>query len=194
MSAIPHIQLDANNVASRRWDGPSKACNGAVRGRLHENQIGRPLVRMLAVIMLMLVGMVLALDVAAASASPRISLDVLSGPSTGSDGYTDTTASNGDAYHYKYSGGEGNGGDLTFKTRGRVTINVHLTNGSGYTIDDVAFTHDSKHQLSWPNKNAKKVAVIRNDNSKVQTAHYKITVRDEAKKVTVPCDPRIINR
>ncbi len=194
MSAIPHIKPDANDVTSRRLDGLSKACNSTAPDRLHGNRVGWPLARMLAVSMLMLVGMVLALDVAAASGSPRISLDVRSGSSNGSDGYTDTTASNGDAYSYRYSGGEGKGGDLTFKIRGRVTINVHLTNGSGYTIEDVSFTDDDNKQLSWKNPNAGKVAVIQNMNSVVQTANYKVTVKDEGADVTVPCDPKIINR
>lgn len=71
---------------------------------------------------------------------------------------------------------------------------MHLTNGSGYSIDDVSFTGDANKQLSWRNPNAKKVAVIQNKNDVVQSANYKITVRDEGAGVTVSCDPRIINR
>lgn len=145
-------------------------------------------------IMVLLAGMMVAVAVAAAPASPNIRLDVRNSPSNGSDGYTDTTASNGATYSYKYSGGEGNGGDVTFKSRGKVTINVHLTNGSGYSIDDVSFSGDSNDQLSWRNPNAGKVAVIQDENSAVQTADYKITVKDEGADVTVPCDPKIINR
>lgn len=196
MFAMSHIELDGNNVTSRRLDGhgQANACSRAAPDRLHGNQTRRRLRRMLAVIMALLVGMVLAVGTAAASGSPRISLDVRNAPSNGSDGYTNTTASNGATYSYRYSGGEGTGGDLTFKTRGRATINIHLTNGSGYAIDDVSFTDDNNDQLSWKNPNAGKVAVIQNENSAVQTANYKITVRDEGADVTVPCDPKIINR
>jgi hypothetical protein len=155
---------------------------------------GRGCRRALASFVILLAGIVFALGVAAASAGPRISLDVHNTPSNGSDGYTDTTASNGAIYSYRYSGGEGKGGDVIFKTRGRVTVNVHVANGSGYSIDDVSFIGDAGEQLSWLNPNAGKVAVIQNLNTVVQVANYKVTVRDEAADVTVPCDPRIVNQ
>lgn len=155
---------------------------------------GRRFRRALASLVILLSGVVFALGVAASSAGPRISLDVHNTPSNGSDGYTDTTASNGATYSYRYSGGEGNGGDVIFKTRGRVTVSVHLANGSGYSIDDVSFTDDTGEQLSWLNPNAGKVATIQNLNTVVQVANYKVTVRDEAADITVPCDPRIVNQ
>lgn len=130
----------------------------------------------------------------AAPVSPHITLDVRHMPSNGSDGYTDTTASNGAVYSYKYTGGDGGGGDVTFRERGRVTINVQLS-GSGYRIDHVGFTGDIHEQLSLvSNPRGGSVAVIQNLNSAVQTASYKVTVVDDADEATIPCDPKIINR
>lgn len=150
--------------------------------------------RLLAVAMVVLAGMAGSLSVLARPVSPRITLEVRNVPSTGTDGYTDTTASNGATYSYKYSGGDNDTGDVTFRERGRVTINVHLS-GNKYTIDDVGFAGDTHEQLSWvSDPDAGKVAVIQNENSAVQTANYKITVMDESVGATIPCDPKIINR
>lgn len=128
-------------------------------------------------------------------ASPNISLEIHNHASNGSDGYTNTTASNGAVYSYRYSGGEGNGGDVVFRTRGRVTVNIHVANDSGYSIEDVEFHDDANQQLSWLGKHGgASSAVIQDKNDAVQTARYKITVTDEASDVSVPCDPIIANR
>lgn len=149
--------------------------------------------RALAAGIVLLAGMVFSSGVAAAPPGPSIRLDVRYGSSGGSEGYTDTTASNGATYSYKYSGGGGKGGDVVFDHRGRVTISVHLS-GNTYSIEDVGFTGDIHKQLSrLPSPAAARVAVIQNRNDMVQTANYKITVVDED-GVKVPCDPKIINR
>jgi len=125
--------------------------------------------------------------------NPTITLDVRNWGSNGSDGYTSTTASNGATYSYRYSGGTGNGGDVTFTTRGRVTIVVQLQSDSRYTIENVGFTGDSNNQLSWIN-HAPTTATIQNLNTIVQTANYKVTVNDSVAHCTIPCDPMIINK
>src|SRR5579863_2385862 len=51
-----------------------------------------------------------AISAAQVTGSATISLSIQNHPSNGSDGYTDTTASNGKVYSYKYSGGSGKGG------------------------------------------------------------------------------------
>lgn len=127
--------------------------------------------------------------------SPNITLEIQDHASNGSDRYTDTIASNGASYSCRYSGGEGGGGDVIFRTRGRVTVNVHLAHDSGYTIEDVSFREDTEDQLSWLGSHGGSTsAVIQDKNDAVQEAQYKITVRDEGANVTVPCDPIIANR
>jgi hypothetical protein len=176
-AALPHDTADT---------APARIRGGGMRRHI------RP---MLAAATILLLGMVLSLGATAMPSSPRITLEVRNGPSNGSDGYTDTIASNGATYSYRYSGGEGKGGDVIFTTRGRVTVNVHLAGNASYTIDEVGFTGDTNEQLSWvSNPNASRVAVIQNENSVVQTANYKITVMDGADGTTIPCDPKIINR
>jgi len=146
-------------------------------------------------LMVLLAGMLLPLAVAAPPASPNIRLEVHNHASSGSDGFTNTTASNGAAYSYRYSGGEGHGGDVIFRTRGRVTVNVHLADGTSYAIGDVSFTGDLHDQLSWVSSGqATSTAVIQDKNDQLQTAQYKITVRDRHADVSIPCDPMIANR
>ena len=124
----------------------------------------------------------------------NISLDVRNFPSNGSDGYTNTTASNNAIYSYQYSGGTGHGGDVTFTGRGRVTVTLHLRSDPRYQISHVGFTNDTNDQLSWLAQNAPTTAVIQNLNTVVQTANYKVTVTDSTENCTVPCDPTSINR
>lgn len=126
--------------------------------------------------------------------APNITLDVHNYPSNGSDGYINTTASNGAIYSYRYTGGENGGGDVVFHTRGRVTVNVSLSNDSDYSIEDVSFRGDTNDQLSWlTNQGGPTTAVIQDVNDTVQDARYKITVRGDD-DVTVPCDPIMANR
>ncbi len=146
----------------------------------------------LLVILVSMTGVALAW---AAPASPNITLDVHNHASSGSDGYTNTTASNGATYSYRYSGGEGAGGDVMFRSRGRVVIHVRMAGAAGYAIDHVGFVDDTHHQLRWlAGQGSDRHALIQNVNDTVQTARYKITVLDEQAGVTVPCDPIVANR
>lgn len=131
----------------------------------------------------------------AVPAGPNITLEVHDHASDGSDGFTNTTASNGAVYSYRYSGGEGAGGDVIFHGRGRVIFHVRLANGSGYAIEHVGFVDDSHQQLRWlARQGSDRHALIQDVNDTIQTARYKITVRVDAGGVTVPCDPIVANR
>lgn len=123
-----------------------------------------------------------------------IQLDLQAHASNGSDGYTNSVASDGAVYSYRYSGGTGNGGDVAFTSRGRVNVTVQLQAGNRYTVASVAFANDIHHQLSWVNPGSHGNAVIQNENSQLQTANYKMTVTDTDAGCTIPCDPMIINR
>ncbi|MDE2149795.1 MAG: hypothetical protein KGJ55_08195 [Gammaproteobacteria bacterium] len=130
------------------------------------------------------------------SGNPIINLDVRDAPSSGADGYTDVTAC-GTQYSYRYSGGGGKGGDVTFTSRGKVTVVIKLNNDSNagrrYTINDISFKNDANGQLSWVS-NAPANGVIHDKNDKLQAASYKVTVNDATADCDVPCDPMIINR
>jgi hypothetical protein len=125
-----------------------------------------------------------------------ITLDVRNFPSNGSDGYTNTTASNGATYSYKYSGGSGHGGDVTFQVgHGHQTFVVQIRSDPRYTYSSITFTNDTYSQLSLQNNpHAQTSATIQNQNTQAQTADYKCTVSDSNANCTIPCDPQIINR
>jgi hypothetical protein len=126
--------------------------------------------------------------------SQTITLSVKDSPSTGSDGYTDTTASNGEVYSYKYAGGGGDGGDVTFKTGKPATVVLQLNGARRYAIDDISFPRDPNNQLTKVlNPSAPTNAVIQDKNDAAQTATYKVTVEDSTGGATIPCDPQIIN-
>ena len=166
-----------------------------IRPLRHAQALLRLLRTVGATLLVLLAGTAFSLAMAAPPASPHIQLDIQNHASSGSDGYTDTTASNGAIYSYRYSGGEGKGGDVIFRTRGRVTVNVHLDDGRHYSIENVTFTGDTHQQLRWVSSaQTTSTAVIQNTNDQVQTAQYKITVMDERNGVSIPCDPMIANR
>ena len=122
-----------------------------------------------------------------------VSLDVRNFPSNGSDGYTNTTASNNAIYSYCYTGGT-HGGDVTFQGRGQVTLTVHLNSDPRYQINTVGFVNDTNNQLSLQPENSPTTAVIKDINTVVQDAAYKVTVSDTTANCTIPCDPQINNK
>lgn len=130
-----------------------------------------------------------------ASAGHSVALDVRNFASSGSDGYTNTTASNGKTYSYKYTGGTDNNGNVTVNSsEGKnVTITLHLQSDPRYTIDSVTFV-DPHQQLSIPNPKGQKNVTIQDKNDFSQTATYKVTVKDSTANATLPCDPQIINK
>ena len=120
------------------------------------------------------------------------SLDVRNFPSNGSDGYTDTTASNNAIYSYRYTGGSDQAGGLRAQVgQGTATLNLSLDSDARYTIDAVTFD-DPKSQLSWRG-NAPRNGVLTDRNSAPGNGHYHVLVRDTAAGCTVPCDPMICN-
>lgn len=127
-----------------------------------------------------------------------VSLDVRNSASSG-DGWTDTTASNGQTYSYKYTGGdEGtNNGKVTCTIgNGNAAITLTLIAASQYQIGTITFTGDSATdpQLSTQG-NATGSRVINDKNTVAINANYKVNVIDTGNSnVTVPCDPPITNK
>jgi len=133
---------------------------------------------------------------AVAQGNPITHLNVHDHASTGSDGYTDVAACDA-TYSYKYSGGSGKGGDVTFTNRGPESVVLKLDNATPsdrrYTLNNVTFPIDPHKQLSW-HGSAPTNGEIGDANDVVQTASYKVLVNDTTAGCTVPCDPLIINR
>lgn len=127
-----------------------------------------------------------------------VSLDIRNSASNG-DGWTNTTASNGQIYSYKYTGGDpstDNGKVTCTIGSGNAAITLTLIAASQYQIGTITFTGDnaSDPQLSTQG-NAAGTRVINDKNTVAINANYKVNVTDTGNNnVTVPCDPMIINK
>lgn len=125
-----------------------------------------------------------------------VSLDVRNFPTSG-NGWTNTTASNGATYSYRYTGGDANtnNGTVTCTTgHGNASINLSLTADSRYEIGTVSFTGDNADQLSTQG-NAPRSRVINDRNTQDINANYKVNVIDTGNgNASIPCDPQIVNK
>jgi hypothetical protein len=126
-----------------------------------------------------------------------VNLDVRNSASSGSDGYTNTTASNGSVYSYKYSGGNGGGGDVNVPNAGghnaNAAITVTMNSDPRYSITNVGFVGDTLNQFAWHAGGQASVAVITDTNSAAASVKYTCTVTDSTANCTMPCDPIIKN-
>jgi hypothetical protein len=122
-----------------------------------------------------------------------VSLDVRNFAATQGDGYTNTTASDGATYSYKYSGGtDGNGGVEVITGTGTLTITVHVAADPRYVISDVTFNNDVG-DLSWAFGENAYYAVITDTDLDNENAYYSVLIRDGTAGCTMPCDPPIKN-
>jgi hypothetical protein len=121
-----------------------------------------------------------------------VNLQVRAQPSNGSDGYTNTTASNNAVYSYKYTGGDDDHGDISETVgSGAATIDVNLNGGSRYQISDISFNGASPGQLSWSGGGDS--AAIIDANTAVENATYCTKVTDSTGNCYFNCDPMIGN-
>ena len=129
------------------------------------------------------------------SKNETVTLKLKPGDTTG-NGWINTTASNGQPYSFKYSGGEnGNGGLKTKVGDGQATINLSVDTDNRYSINGVNFVHDTNQQLSWqPNTGSQSAGVITDQNSMAENCDYVTVVVDaQANGATIYCDPMIQN-
>lgn len=119
---------------------------------------------------------------------PDIGLEIqaISAPTPG---YLTTYGSNGKMYGYRYSGGDDNGDIHVKHSEGRIDVQVVLTAGSSFAIDDVQFIPPDD-QLSFSKENATR-GRIHDENSGPLKAYYSVKVSDSG--VAIYCDPRIVN-
>ena len=123
----------------------------------------------------------------------NVTLKVKPGADHG-QGWNTVTASNGQMYSFKYSGGHQDKGGLKTKVGdGAASIDVHVDTDHRYTIDQVHFTDDAYHQLSWLPAGDSAGAIL-DLNTQAEDADYAVIVADaNAGGATIPCDPMIQN-
>ena len=122
----------------------------------------------------------------------NVGLDVRNWPSNGSDGYTNTTASNNAVYCYLYSGGsDGHGGVNETSGAGSGTITVQVGTDARYTISNVTFRGDIESQLSWQHGPTSNIAVVTDTDTSSGSGYYSVIVTDTMANCTFPCDPII---
>ena len=129
------------------------------------------------------------------SKNETVTLKVKPGDTSG-NGWTSTTASNGQPYSFKYSGGEnGNGGLKTKVGDGQATIALSVDTDNRYSLFGVNFVQDNSHQLSWqPTAGSQAAGTITDLNSQAENSDYVAVVVDaQANGATIYCDPMIQN-
>lgn len=126
----------------------------------------------------------------------NVSLNVRNFASNGSDGYTNTTASNETVYSYQYSGGSDTHGNTNETVGdGGSTITVNLSSDSRYEISGVLFSGPAGGDLStYPAANTTTSLIINDNDSSPGSGYYKITVTDTTANCTFDCDPEINNQ
>ena len=123
----------------------------------------------------------------------NVNLDVRNFSSGGADGYKDVTASNGQTYSYKYTGGsEGNGNVRVGVGGGQAAIDVSLRSDPRYSITNITFS-PADSQFTWHAGGHAAVAVIVDTAVAVASVKYTVIATDSIASCTVPCDPTIQN-
>lgn len=124
-----------------------------------------------------------------------VTLDVRDFPSNGSDGYTNTTASNNQVYSYKYGGGSDGAGNIVEQTgnAGARQIPLSLTGDSRYVIRNIVFSNDPYNQMSW-NPQTTTQGYINDTDSTDEDAYYEVQVTDTTVQCWFQCDPQIRNK
>ena len=124
-----------------------------------------------------------------------VSLDVRDFGATSGDGYTNTTASNGALYSYKYSGGtDGNGGVEVITGSGTLTLTVTVSADPRYLVSSVTFDNNVG-DLSWAFGSSAYIAVITDTDLDNENSYYSVIIVDNgAGGITLPCDPPITNK
>lgn len=124
----------------------------------------------------------------------NVNLDVRNFPSNGSDGYTNTTASNNAIYSYLYRGGsDGHGNIEEIADSISGTITVGIQSDPRYRISTVVFSGDVEHQLSWQPGDSPTSAVITDSDTETGEGTFCVSVSDTTANCTFPCDPQIRN-
>jgi hypothetical protein len=121
-----------------------------------------------------------------------VNLDVRNWASNGTDGYTNTTASNNAVYCFQYSGGtDGHGGVEETANAGSGTIIVTVGGDPRYKISDVTFTGDIQNQLTRVVTANSNTATITDSDTSSGDGYYSVIVSDTTANCTFACDPPI---
>lgn len=124
----------------------------------------------------------------------NVNLDVRNFPSNGTDGYTNTTASNHAIYSYLYEGGsDGHGNIEEIADAISGTITVGIQSDPRYRISNVVFSGDVENQLSWQPGESPTSVVITDSDTETGEGSFCVSVSDTTANCTFPCDPVIKN-
>ena len=123
----------------------------------------------------------------------NVNLDVRNFSSNG-DGYTNVTASNGQPYSFKFTGGNcSDNGDVKVTTgQGQAAINVHVGGDPRYHVNNITF-NPTNSQFSWHAGGNAAVGVIVDTAVEVVSVKYTVVVIDTTANCTITCDPMIQN-
>lgn len=122
-------------------------------------------------------------------------LDLRNFAATQGDGYTNTVATNGATYCYKYSGGtDGNGGVEVTTGTGVMTITITVGQDPRYVVDSIGFSGDAGSDLSWHFGETAQSATITDTDLDNENAYYNVVVKDSTANCTFICDPPISNK
>ncbi len=122
-----------------------------------------------------------------------VTLDVRNFPTNGSDGYTDSVASNNAMYSYRFYGGtDGNGGVVVETGTGTLTVTVTISADPRYVVNNVLLT-GNVGDLSWARGATNYIAIITDTDTDNENGYYSVLVSDATAGCTIPCDPPIKN-
>ena len=124
---------------------------------------------------------------------PPIVLDIRSGRSNGSDGFTDTPTSDGLMYCYKWSGGtDGTGNVSESLSAGVASIDVQLRADPRYHIESALFGEGNTQFTFTKTDNYN--AVINDLGTATENDYFNLQCSDSSRSdCTFWCDPRVGN-
>lgn len=123
-----------------------------------------------------------------------ISLDIRNSASSGSDGFTNTTTSDGQTYCYKWSGGtDGKGGVEESRQAGVAEIHMSLVADPRYHIVQGSFSGGDT-QFTFT-KTGDRSATISDAGTAAEQDYFNVQISDTSRpNCTFWCDPRVGNR
>lgn len=127
--------------------------------------------------------------------NPKVVLHVQDRSHDGKGDFINVTASNGEVYSYKYTGGNhgcGQGSVVLYVGGDATTIQVEVVAQNRYSIVAIE-CRDDLDQLTC--EEASGHWTITDACSREINAYYKVIVADrKAKNATIACDPMIVNQ
>lgn len=126
----------------------------------------------------------------------NVYLDCRNSAAVPGDGYTNSSATNGATYCYKYSGGTDGNGNVTEYTddgSGQATITITCGGDPRYVINNIGFNGNIPNDFSWAHGIAANVATITDTDVDNGNMYFVVTIQDTTADCTFGCDPGVTN-